>query len=270
MSARSEISQPISPSTRLIAHLKISCHKEGFKSLAVLLLSFLLTFAAGAVGALASVSAQQTYALIKQPTWAPPAWIFGPVWTSLYVLMALAAWLVWRQRERMRIDIALIVYAVHLLIQALWSWLFFGIGRADLAMLDILILGTIIAWLTFVLIGLADLNHGHGLAASEFAAACYAGICAFKCLYGEDGAVAHENGLADVETRAFLRDFFPKMHIIPRSGFEFWSENVTFWSEQVAHKAVRAQQGDAVFFQLCGHGSEEALGIAFLDFGKHE
>ena len=63
-----------------------------------------------------------------------------------------------------------------------------------------------------VLIGLADLNHGHGLAASEFAAACYAGICAFKCLYGEDGAVAHENGLADVETRAFLRDFFPKMH----------------------------------------------------------
>jgi tryptophan-rich sensory protein len=124
--------------------------KEAFKSLSVLLLSFLVTFAAGAVGALASISAQKTYVMIQQPSWAPPAWIFGPVWTSLYVLMALAAWLVWRQRERMRIDIALIVYIVHLIVQAIWSWLFFGIGRADLAMLDIIILGTMIAWLTFV------------------------------------------------------------------------------------------------------------------------
>jgi tryptophan-rich sensory protein len=53
--------------------------KEAFKSISVLLLSFLVTFAAGAVGALASISAQKTYVMIQQPSWAPPAWIFGPV-----------------------------------------------------------------------------------------------------------------------------------------------------------------------------------------------
>ena len=56
------------------------------------------TFAAGSVGAIASARAATFYAQLSQPSWAPPAWLFGPVWSVLYVLMAVSAWLVWRER----------------------------------------------------------------------------------------------------------------------------------------------------------------------------
>ena len=56
----------------------------------------LLAALAGAVGGLASINSREYYAGLAQPEWAPPGWVFGPVWTTLYVLMAIAAWLVWR------------------------------------------------------------------------------------------------------------------------------------------------------------------------------
>lgn len=65
------------------------------------------------------------------------------------MMMAVAAWLVWRKRQLMRVDICLTVYLLHLVLQALWSGVFFGLGLAGWAMLNILILGALVTWLTF-------------------------------------------------------------------------------------------------------------------------
>ena len=58
----------------------------------------LLSFAAAGVGAVASVRAGIFYQQLLRPEWAPPVWVFGPVWSVLYLLMGIAAWLVWRLR----------------------------------------------------------------------------------------------------------------------------------------------------------------------------
>ncbi len=112
---------------------------------------FLLTFAAGAAGAAASVQAAAFYGQLVQPAWAPPAWLFGPVWTVLYLLMALAAWRVWRARGFRRAAPALALFLAQLVLNALWSWLFFAwhLGRAaslEILGLEALLLGTVLAF----------------------------------------------------------------------------------------------------------------------------
>lgn len=99
-----------------------------------------VTFVAAGVGAVASADAPGFYAQLSRPAWAPPAWVFGPVWTALYLLMALAAWLVWRERERPGVDGALSLYLVQLGANALWSWMFFGWRQGAFALVDILLL----------------------------------------------------------------------------------------------------------------------------------
>ncbi|MEO8018049.1 MAG: TspO/MBR family protein [Pseudomonadota bacterium] len=99
-----------------------------------------LCAAAGAIGAVASVRAAQFYAALDQPAWAPPAAVFGPVWTLLYMSMAVAAWLVWRERTWARARGALGLFVLQLGCNALWSWLFFGWHRGALAFADILVL----------------------------------------------------------------------------------------------------------------------------------
>lgn len=84
----------------------------------------LVAFAAAAVGALASVHAASFYAQLTRPSWAPPASVFGPVWSVLYTLMGVAAWLVWRSPGRHTRALAL--FGVQLVANALWSWLFFA------------------------------------------------------------------------------------------------------------------------------------------------
>lgn len=111
----------------------------------------LLTGAAGALGAIASIDAREFYATLNQPAWAPPAAVFGPVWTVLYGLMALAAWLVWRERGFARARGALGLFLVQLAANALWSWLFFAWHRgawafADIVLLLVLIVATLIAF----------------------------------------------------------------------------------------------------------------------------
>ena len=61
-----------------------------------LIASLIIAFAAAAIGAVATVDAGSFYASLARPSWAPPGWAFGPVWTVLYLLMAVAAWLVWQ------------------------------------------------------------------------------------------------------------------------------------------------------------------------------
>ena len=103
------------------------------------LLGWLLaTFAAGAVGAVASVDAASFYAQLSKPTWAPPAGVFGPVWSALYALMGVAAWLVWRSPGSKAL--ALSLFGMQLAANALWSWLFFAWHRGALAAVEVLVL----------------------------------------------------------------------------------------------------------------------------------
>ena len=98
----------------------------------------LVAFAAGAVGAVASVDATSFYAQLSKPAWAPPAGVFGPVWSVLYALMGIAAWLVWRSTRSMGVELGL--FGAQLAANALWSWLFFAWHRGALATAEVLIL----------------------------------------------------------------------------------------------------------------------------------
>src|SRR5690349_13397544 len=99
-----------------------------------------LCAAAGAVGAVASAGAKDFYAMLDKPAWAPPSAVFGPVWTLLYIAMACAAWLVWRERGFARARGALGLFLAQLALNALWSWLFFAWHRGALAFADIVVL----------------------------------------------------------------------------------------------------------------------------------
>ncbi|WP_100516860.1 TspO/MBR family protein [Mycobacteroides abscessus] len=94
---------------------------------------------AAGVGGLASANAAAQYGVLAQPSWAPPAWVFGPVWTVLYVLMGVAAWLVWRTRPPVPAS-ALTAYGIQLVLNALWTPLFFGLGWPGAALAEIVVL----------------------------------------------------------------------------------------------------------------------------------
>ncbi|MGB5305304.1 MAG: TspO/MBR family protein [Gammaproteobacteria bacterium] len=104
-----------------------------------------LTFAAAALGAFASAQAGQFYLQLVRPAWAPPGWLFAPVWTSLYLLMAIAAWLVWRAHGLRRAGPALGLFVLQLAANALWTWLFFVWHQGALAFVEILLLWVLIA-----------------------------------------------------------------------------------------------------------------------------
>ncbi len=110
-----------------------------------------VVFAAAAFGAAASVQAGPFYSSLIRPSWAPPPSVFGPVWTVLYALMGLSAWLVWREGGHRAAWGALSLFLVQLAANALWSWLFFGWHRgsfafADIVLLWVLVLATVISF----------------------------------------------------------------------------------------------------------------------------
>ena len=118
------------------------------RSLAGLLGCLALTAIAAALGGYASAHAGSFYQQLIRPAWAPPAWLFGPVWSALYLLMALAAWLVWRERAARRTTAALAFYLVQLAANALWPWLFFAWRDGATAFAEVLLLwGLILATL---------------------------------------------------------------------------------------------------------------------------
>jgi len=85
------------------------------------------------------------YERLKKPSWRPPNRLFAPVWTVLYVMIALAGWLVWRRVGFAGAGFALAVYALQLVVNAAWTPLFFGLRRPDLGFFDIVVL-----WLSIV------------------------------------------------------------------------------------------------------------------------
>ena len=102
------------------------------------------SFVAAGIGGAASVKASAFYAQLVRPEWSPPSWVFGPVWTVLYALMGIAAWLVWRIAGFRAAKTALTLFLVQLALNALWSWLFFGWHRGAIAFADIVLLWALI------------------------------------------------------------------------------------------------------------------------------
>jgi tryptophan-rich sensory protein len=100
-----------------------------------------VTYVAAAAGALASRDAAPFYSALLRPGWAPPPTVFGPVWSLLYTLMGIAAWLAWRAGASRGV---LGLYLLQLALNALWSWLFFGVHRGAAAFADIVVLAVFI------------------------------------------------------------------------------------------------------------------------------
>jgi translocator protein len=103
-----------------------------------------ITFSAAAIGGWASANAPGFYAALSKPAWAPPAAVFGPVWTVLYLLMAVAAWLVWRERQKKDTRAALTYYLIQLALNTLWTWIFFPWRQGGLALAEIILLWVMI------------------------------------------------------------------------------------------------------------------------------
>lgn len=103
-----------------------------------------ICFAAAALGAAASIQAGAFYQELVRPAWAPPGWLFGPVWTVLYFLMAVSAWLVWREQGFGAARAALSLFLFQLAANALWTWLFFAWRLGALAFAEIIFLWVLI------------------------------------------------------------------------------------------------------------------------------
>lgn len=100
----------------------------------------LVSFTAAAIGALGSANAGEFYAQLARPEWAPPGWLFAPVWSVLYLLLGVAAWLVWRERGVAGTRGALGLFVIQLAANALWTWLFFVWRLGGLALVEIIVL----------------------------------------------------------------------------------------------------------------------------------
>lgn len=102
-----------------------------------------LCLAVAALGGFATFqSVAEWYPTLNKPSWTPPSWLFGPVWTLLYIMMAVAAWLVWRAGEARA---AMILFGAQLLLNLAWSFLFFGARSPVLGLIDIVALWLAIA-----------------------------------------------------------------------------------------------------------------------------
>lgn len=124
---------------------------------ALALVAFLaISAAVAAFGAIVNAgTVEGWYADAEKPPWTPPGALFGPVWTVLYTLMSIAAWLVWRRRDRPGARTALTLYVVQLVVNSLWTPVFFGaypligpaalwIGLVIIVALDVLVIATIV------------------------------------------------------------------------------------------------------------------------------
>jgi len=86
------------------------------------------------------------YSSLTRPAWTPPNWLFAPVWTILYLAIAVAGWLVWRGLPGSHLHAAVFIWVAQLVLNACWSWLFFGLHQPGYALVDILLLFALIVW----------------------------------------------------------------------------------------------------------------------------
>ena len=103
--------------------------------------SLCISFSAAAVGSLGTTAQSDWYTNLVKPSFNPPGWVFGPVWTTLYILMGVAFFLVWRQGFAGKMArVALICFLIQLALNAAWTILFFGLQSPVLAFIDIALL----------------------------------------------------------------------------------------------------------------------------------
>jgi tryptophan-rich sensory protein len=107
-----------------------------------LILWLVVSMAAGWIGS--RFVPGEWYAALAKPNWNPPSSVFGPVWSILYVLMGVAAWLVWRRAGFSGAPVALGLFLVQLVLNGMWSYLFFGIRQPGFAFVDIVVLWLVI------------------------------------------------------------------------------------------------------------------------------
>ena len=111
------------------------------RQLVGLALSIGLCFGVAAVGSAMTIPSIGTwYATLTKPSWNPPNWVFGPVWSTLYLCMAVAAWMVWRERGLPAALIPLALFGLQLALNCAWSGLFFALHKPWLAFADIVVL----------------------------------------------------------------------------------------------------------------------------------
>jgi tryptophan-rich sensory protein len=106
---------------------------------------FAATVTAATIGGLGSINAAGFYDALDRPPWAPPAWLFGPAWSLLYTLIAIAAWIVWRRRGMAGARDALLAWVLQLLLNLLWTWLFFTWFEGAWAMVGAVALAAAVA-----------------------------------------------------------------------------------------------------------------------------
>jgi len=116
-----------------------------FKPLAFII-NIALTLSVGALGSWATAKSVQTwYPTINKPSFNPPNWLFAPVWTSLYVLIGIAAYLVWIRRDKIvHFPRTVAIYSIQLILNLAWSFIFFYLHKIGFALFEILILLTVI------------------------------------------------------------------------------------------------------------------------------
>ena len=112
--------------------------KRDFLGLFVFIILCLTVSAAG--GAVTATSVNTWYQVLEKPSFNPPDWVFAPVWTTLYVLMGLSSWRIWRCRASKAKQLALAIFGIQLFLNFVWSVLFFGLQRIDLALVEIAVL----------------------------------------------------------------------------------------------------------------------------------
>ena len=103
----------------------------------------LVVFCAAAAGGIATAGAGGFYRELVRPDWAPPGWVFAPVWSALYAMMGVSAWLVWRARG-LHAGTALLLFTAQLAANVLWTWLFFAWRQGGAAFAEIVILWALI------------------------------------------------------------------------------------------------------------------------------
>jgi len=114
--------------------------------IAGLIVFLALCLAAGGLGAIATTpEINGWYRTLTKPAWNPPNAIFGPVWTTLYVLMAIAGWQIWKPDGLRGASIPLSLFGIQLILNCAWSWIFFGLHQPGWAFAEILVL-----WLAIV------------------------------------------------------------------------------------------------------------------------
>jgi benzodiazapine receptor len=116
----------------------------------MLIVFFAVCLGAGGLGSFFTASSvRDWYPKLRKPAGTPPSWIFGPVWTTLYLLMAVSAWLVWREYGRGALP-ALLIFFAQLALNIAWSGIFFGSRMPGVAFVEIVILWLAILFTIFV------------------------------------------------------------------------------------------------------------------------